>query len=168
MSAAKPQSMMSLGADRSGLGLAILLEQTVRLVYPERSPHDMHPGQWAALRYLSRANRDARTVAGLARFLGVTQGPASRAVSALERKGLVEGLRDPKDRRTIRLSLTKTGEDLLADDPIHAVAAALAALPAEQAAALRETVGDLFVALTDRKANKGGASAFVVPSDADA
>ena len=65
-----------------------LLEQTARAVYEARGPKAIHAGQWAVLRYLARAGRQARTVGGVATYLGVTHAPASRAVASLARKDL--------------------------------------------------------------------------------
>jgi DNA-binding MarR family transcriptional regulator len=133
--------------DKAAMGLALMLEQTMRLVYPERSPQDMHPGQWAALRFLARANKEARTVLGLARYLGITQGPASRAVAALERKGLLSGERDAKDRRVIRLSLTEAGKTLLANDPIQRLAGLIDVMPDTAQQKMAQVVADLFQGL---------------------
>ncbi len=132
------------------MGLAVMLEQTMRLVYPERSPQDMHPGQWAALRFLARANKDARTVLGLARYLGITQGPASRAVAALERKALLTGERDPKDRRVIRLNLTEAGRALLTQDPIQRLAGLIETLPENAQQDMAQRVAELFQGLAMR------------------
>ncbi len=128
---------------------ALLLEQLIRLVYPERGPQDMHPGQWAALRYLSRTNAEASTVAGLARYLGVTLGPASRAVSALVRKGLVRGERDMADKRSIRLSLTDAGSGLILQDPLQRLGGLIADLPDTQREAIVDGVRRLFAGLSD-------------------
>jgi DNA-binding MarR family transcriptional regulator len=136
--------------DRAAMASAQLLEQLIRLVYPERGPHDMHPGQWAALRYLSRANPEASTVAGLARFLGVTLGPASRAASALTRKGLVTGTRDPKDRRSIRLTLTEAGTALIRQDPLQRLGNLVATLPQGQRDAMIDGVRQLFAGLSGK------------------
>jgi SspJ family small acid-soluble spore protein len=137
-------------SDRAAMGLAVMLEQTMRLVYPERSPQDMHPGQWAALRFLARANKEARTVLGLARYLGITQGPASRAVAALERKSLLTGERDSKDRRVVRLALTDLGHALLKQDPIQRLAGLIQGMPDMAQQDLAQRVGDLFQGLAAR------------------
>jgi DNA-binding MarR family transcriptional regulator len=136
--------------DQAAMGLAVMLEQTMRLVYPERSPQDMHPGQWAALRFLARANKEARTVLGLARYLGITQGPASRAVAALERKALLAGERDSKDRRVVRLELTPAGRALLGQDPIQRLAGLINSMPAFAQQDMAQRIADLFQGLAAR------------------
>lgn len=150
--------------DRSLVALAVLLEQTVRQIYPERSPQAMHPGQWAALRYLSRANREAATVAGLARYLGVTLAPASRAVSALIRKGLVSGEPDTRDRRIVRLSLTPEGEELIAQDPILRLARIIGELPEDQQRDFTAALEHIFDRLGQKKGVHRPANPFVLNS----
>jgi DNA-binding MarR family transcriptional regulator len=111
---------------------ARLLEQTARAVYESRGPKAIHAGQWAVLRYLSRANREARTVGGVASYLGVTHAPASRAVAALARKHLVVVRADAEDRRIRRIELTPAGRTLLDQDPFHRLIGAIEALSAEK------------------------------------
>lgn len=108
--------------------VARLLEQTARAVYESRGPKAVHPGQWAVLRYLARAGRQARTVGGVATFLGVTHAPASRAVAALARKELVTVKTDSEDRRVRRIDLTAAGRALLDQDPVHRLTSAIEAL----------------------------------------
>lgn len=150
--------------ERGLVALAILLEQTVRQIYPERSPQAMHPGQWAALRYLARANREAATVAGLARYLGVTLAPASRAVSALIRKGLVKGEPDPRDRRIVRLSLTDEGEAQISQDPILRLAKIIGELPEERQADLADSLEHIFDRLGQKKGQHRAVNPFVLNS----
>ncbi len=137
-------------ASRTDMALALLLEQLVRLIYPERSPQDMHPGQWAALRYINRANLEACTVVGLSRYLGITQGPASRAITALERKGLIAGTRGTIDRRVIRLTVTGTGKLLLQHDPIERLASLVGELDEAQRSVMATVVDQLFSGLSKR------------------
>ena len=123
--------------------VARLLEQTARAVYESRGPKAIHAGQWAVLRYLARANKQARTVGGVASHLGVTHAPASRAVAALARKQLVTVKADPEDRRIRRIDLTSAGRALLDHDPVHRLTAAIEALSAEKQrdfAAILETL----------------------------
>lgn len=112
--------------------VARLLEQTARAVYDARGPRAIHAGQWAVLRYLARAGRQARTVGGVATYLGVTHAPASRAVSSLARKDLVTVRADPEDRRVRRIDLTAAGRALLEHDPVHRLTAAIEDLSADK------------------------------------
>lgn len=134
-------------ADRKSLGLSMLLEQTARAVYDKRAPADIHPGQWSALRYFASANRAARTVAGLAKYLGVTAGPASRAVKSLEKHGLVVRENNPSDRRSSFFSLTPEGKAILDRDPIKRLAGAISDMEKSQASDLAESLNQLYRAL---------------------
>ena len=123
--------------------VARLLEQTARAVYDARGPKAIHAGQWAVLRYLARAGRQARTVGGGATYLGVTHAPASRAVASLARKEYVTVKPDPDDRRVRRVELTATGMAILEQDPVHKLTDAIDALSAEKRkdlAAMLETL----------------------------
>jgi DNA-binding MarR family transcriptional regulator len=84
------------------------------------------------LRFLGRAGRQARTVGGVAVYIGVTHAPASRAIAALARKGLVTVRADTEDRRVPRIELTSSGRALLDHDPVHRLSKAIEALPADQ------------------------------------
>jgi len=109
--------------------IARLLEQTARAVYraPERSV--LHPGQWAVLRYLTSAGPLARTVNGVARYLETTHGTASRAVQALETKGLVGRAPHPDDGRSHIIDVTTSGLEILRNDPVSVLADAIALMP---------------------------------------
>jgi DNA-binding MarR family transcriptional regulator len=144
-----PVDTAHVPADRAAMASALLLEQLIRLVYPERSPQDMHPGQWAALRFLARANPDAATVVGLSRYLGITLGPASRAVASLVRKGFVAGTPDVKDRRITRLALTLSGTALMAHDPLQRLGSLITQLEPAERSALAGAIDFLFGGLRD-------------------
>lgn len=124
--------------------VARLLEQTARAVYDSRGPRAVHAGQWAVLRYLDQAPRQARTVGGVAAFLGVTHAPASRAVASLARKNLVSVQGDGEDRRIRRIELTPDGKALLQSDPVHRLASAIEALSPEKQHDLAGTLEMLY------------------------
>lgn len=124
--------------------VARLLEQTARAVYDARGPRAIHAGQWAVLRYLARAGRQARTVGGVATYLGVTHAPASRAVSSLARKDLVTVKADPEDRRVRRIDLTAAGRALLEHDPVHRLTAAIEDLSSDKQKDLAVTLEALY------------------------
>ena len=113
----------------NSIAVARLLELTARTVYraPERAT--LHPGQWAVLRYLAGAGVRARTVNGVAAFLETTHATSSRAVRALERKGLVEREPNPDDGRSQILNVTSAATTLLGDDPVLVLAEAIGTLP---------------------------------------
>ena len=137
-----------MNAKKLDIGLAILLEQTARSIYEKRAPTDIHPGQWSALRYFARAGRRARTVAGLANYLGVTRGPASRAASALIKRGFLSSEENTDDRRSPIFTLTKRGRGVLRDDPIKRLARVISKMEEGRKTVLIESLNALYAALS--------------------
>ncbi len=129
--------------------VARLLEQTARAVYDARGPKAIHAGQWAVLRYLARAGRQARTVGGVATYLGVTHAPASRAVASLARKEYVTVKPDPEDRRVRRVELTASGMAILEQDPVHKLTDAIDALSSEKRKDLATMLETLYARLVN-------------------
>ncbi len=130
------------------MGLAALMEQTVRSVYDKRGPQEVHPGQWAALRFLARAGDEARTVNGLATYLGVTPAPASRAATALIKRGYVTQEPHPTDRRSHLLTLTDAGRAALEHDPITRLANAVGELDGESRRIVTRALAQIHHSLT--------------------
>ena len=60
------------------------------------------------------AMADSHTIGDVASFLGVSNAAASKAVDRLVQRKLVRRTEDAKDRRAMRLSITRPGERLLA------------------------------------------------------
>lgn len=138
-----------LNPSRADMGLSLLLEQTARSIYDKRGPTDIHPGQWSALRYFARANRKARTVAGLATFLGVTRGPASRATNSLVKQNFLQSEVNPQDGRSPLFTVTEKGHDALKHDPIIRLAHAISDLKKEQRSDLAESLEQLYTSLNE-------------------
>lgn len=137
-----------MNAKKFDMGLAILLEQTARAIYEKRAPTDIHPGQWSALRYFARAGRRARTVAGLANYLGVTRGPASRAASALTKRGFLSSSENKDDRRSPIFTLTKMGREVLRDDPIKRLARVISKMEEGRKTVLIDSLNALYAGLS--------------------
>ncbi len=77
----------------------------------EREPLNITPTQYHALALMREAGTTTlMSMAGLLKVAGPT---ATRAIDALEQKGLVVKDRDPQDRRIVWLRLSDEGEDLL-------------------------------------------------------
>ncbi len=123
---------------------AHLIDRLDRLARSGEATGDLNPAQWEALRFVARANRFSRTPAALAEYLGATRGTVSQTLIALENKGHITREPSPRDRRSIVLGLTRTGEDALKGDPLLALAADLATLAPDK---LDEIVGSLRDAL---------------------
>ncbi len=114
---------------------AEVMAQILRLANGAAFAGGLNPAQWSALRYLADAVPEARTVTAFAHYHATTSGTASQTVAALVRKGLVDRLPELGDRRRNRLELTSAGHELLQDDPLGSIAAAIAAqLPEVQEA----------------------------------
>lgn len=134
------------GNDRSDLAAALLMERLVREAYTDRGPGSVTPLQWAILRTIGRIDPGPCPQGWVARYVGVTAAPVSRAIRALERHGAVTTQRDADDKRQINVSLTPAGKDLLADDPIMAITARIQRLDPDQKVAFRRALQHLFVA----------------------
>ncbi|MEQ8734806.1 MAG: MarR family transcriptional regulator [Rhodospirillaceae bacterium] len=120
----------------SSRGLARLIEQVGKACYNLGYTPGLNPAQWAALRYFQETTVDRRTVTGFANFQGTTKGTASQTVAAMVRKGFLERVADKNDRRVHRLVLTEEGENLLAQDPLQALASAVDQLEEQERWAL--------------------------------
>ena len=125
----------------------------MRRTYQRVGPEDLHPVQWAALRYYDRAGQLSRTVAGLARFLGVTKGPASRTTSRLLRGGYLVSQINQADRRAPHLSLTQHGRQVLKDDPIWRLASAINHLSHDEKASLASSLEAIITGLLEEERN---------------
>ncbi len=100
------------------LANANLLERIGHLSRTEEKIGDLYPAQWAALRYLSQANRFSRTPMALTRYLSTTRGTTSQTLMALERKGYITRKPSKRDKRAVDIDITRKGRSLLENDPI--------------------------------------------------
>lgn len=121
--------------------IAELLEHCVRTIYSRSFRDGLNPAQWNALRFLSRANRDASTLSGFALFHQVKKSTASLTISSLVRKGLIRKEIAGSDRRVVRLSLTPAGERVLGNDPLDELAQAIGQLPPDLLGSAAEIIG---------------------------
>lgn len=131
---------------RADLGAALLIERLVREAYSERGPGSITPLQWAILRALGRSDDYSATQGWIARFVNVTAAPVSRSIRALERHGAVITQRDPEDGRQVIVTLTSSGHELLAKDPILTISRRISDLEGNQKVALRHALQHLFLA----------------------
>ena len=138
---------------KAALGAALLLERIARDTYSDRGPATVNPTQWAAMRYLKRAASESRTPNHLARYLGVTPGPASRMIASLERRRLVTRRPNPDDRRSILIDLTEHGLEILEEDPIERLAIAVDALTTSDRRALEGSLESIAGAISGGRKN---------------
>ena len=106
-----------------------------------QSGGDLTPSQASALSSLERLG--PMTLGELSAVEGVRPPTLTKIVAALEEQGLVARQTDPKDRRVARVAATPAGAALLArarSTTDAYLASRLAALPAEDVAALARAV----------------------------
>lgn len=103
------------------------------------SPHGVSTAQIGVLRQLS--NEPGLSGAELARRLLITPQGVQLALTALERRGLVERKQDPQHKRILQAYLTDAGRDVVATvlhDALAAHEAVFSVLSAEEQETLRE------------------------------
>jgi len=89
------------------------------------SPFGVSMGQWFFLRALWE--RDGLTQRELSQRVGMMEPTTVTAINSMERRGLVERVRNPHDRRKVNIYLTQKGRSLRAVlDPFAAEVAAAA------------------------------------------
>lgn len=128
-----------------------LLERIGRLIQSDGYANGLVPTQWEALRYFARANRFSRSPSALTAYLGSTKGTVSQTITALERKGLIEKREEPRNRRQVRIELTPAGRSALKRDPLEALSASLARIPAKQRKAMEADLRDLLTETLDER-----------------
>ena len=79
--------------------------------------YDLQPIQLRMLYYLSICNRYSNTPASVTDYVQLTKGTVSQSLKALENKGYIEKQADARDKRQIHLSITESGQTLLAQLP---------------------------------------------------
>jgi DNA-binding MarR family transcriptional regulator len=104
-------------SEAAGREIIQSLERLSRLMRASEFGDGLNPAQWEALRFLARANRFSNSPGALTRYLGATKGTISQTVKALERKKLIEKTTRPGEKRSIVLTLTQAGRDMMAKDP---------------------------------------------------
>lgn len=98
--------------------IAELVDRLGRFAHALQFTGGLNPAQWEALRFLARANRYSSTPSALAEYLGTTKGTVSQTLIALESKGYLRRTRARFDGRSVELSLTEAGSEMLQNDPI--------------------------------------------------
>lgn len=104
---------------------ALLIEKIARNMYQNRAPGEMLPLQWSILRSFERSEAGISTVSWIAKHLGLTHAPISRAVSTLVGRDLIAARPDSTDGRKTNLCLTDKGREVLLSDPILVIATLL-------------------------------------------
>lgn len=130
---------------KKDVAAAILMEKIVRDVYSNKGSREVQPLQWSILRYLERATANSSDLTSIARFLGLTLSPVSRAVQTLERRGLVTKRPDPQSGRAVVVSLSSEGLATLEADPILKIAKKINVLPEDEREQFRNALRSLWL-----------------------
>ena len=112
-----------------GRGIAELLLHLGRIASGDGLVAGLTTGQWAVVRYFTRANRFSRTPSAFAAFHGTTRGTASQTIKGLVIQGFLKQTRSETDGRSVRLDPTDKARAIVANDPIEALVRATDALP---------------------------------------
>lgn len=131
--------------------VAELVEQLGHCACSEAFGAGLNPAQWAALRYIERANRFSRTVSAFARYHGTTRGTASQTIRALVQKGYLHRLPAKHDQRSFRLDLTEKALKALASDPFAELVDAAGALGPAQCSALVQGLRAMLEQVEDKR-----------------
>ncbi len=122
VTSAKPRRAAAFYAGASyvaGDSVGYLLNQVVismrRQIEQAMTAHDLTAAQWYPLWKLKRDG--PATSQELARDMDIDAGAMTRLVDRLAAKGLVERLRSDTDRRVVRISLTRAGQQVAAHIP---------------------------------------------------
>jgi DNA-binding MarR family transcriptional regulator len=134
--------------------VAELVEQLSHCACSEAFSAGLNPAQWAALRYLERANRFSRTVSAFADYHGTTRGTASQTIRALVQKGYLRRLPAERDQRSFRLELTDRARTMLASDPFAEFVSAAGTLPRGQCAVLARGLRAMLEQVQDKRARR--------------
>lgn len=124
--------MSGVNKDKGTLAAVLLMERIVRDIYPSKHSSAIQPLQWSILRYLQRMPVERREQRWIARFLGITSAPVTRALQTLQDRGFVSIKPSDADSRVNAISLTDAGVEILASDPILKIAKSIRSWPLDQ------------------------------------
>jgi DNA-binding MarR family transcriptional regulator len=142
-----PDSRPAGRAESEARAIAELLELIATSGY-QRDMLGLGPVQWRALRYFAAAIASACTLTAYSSHHATTKASASKTLNSLIRKGLMRRVPNPGDARSHFIELTEAGREILAEDPIEPLTAAIGRLGegdrATVAEALRTIVYEFF------------------------
>lgn len=137
-------------------GIAEVMAQISHIAESLGYSQGLKPAQWTALRYFAGANESRRTVSAFADFHATTRGAASQTVEVLVRKGYLERIPLPGDRRTVRIDPTPEALDLLKADPLMTVTAVIGELPDTEQYQLAMSLSKIMRGLMAGRADRAG------------
>ena len=127
------------------------LERLARLMRQGSFAQGLNPVQWEALRYLAMANHFSNAPMAVAQYLGATKGTVSQTVAALAKKGLLVKHQRGSDARSLALSLTPEGNNLLANDPALVTTGEIARLGPKTAKRFAKALEELLAAHIEKQ-----------------
>jgi len=136
-------------------GLAVLLEQTARMIHIQSHRGGLFSAQWTALRYFAFQPEHLRTTADLMRYQGISLTTAARTVRTLIKRGLIETKPNPRSKRAHLNEVTAEGFRLLENDPLHDLERVLMRLSPERRTALALVLEDLTKLLPETALDDG-------------
>lgn len=119
--------------------------QIIRGKLPKKGNSD--PNAWLrceTLRFVKSA--ESPTMQEIAQFLRITAPSATSLIAYLEKLGMLVRIREPEDKRVVRISLTKQGERELSDYDkrcARTMAAVFQELPPREVRELRRILNEL-------------------------
>jgi DNA-binding MarR family transcriptional regulator len=119
-------------------------------------PHGVTPAQWAVLLVLWAEDGQTQTV--LSRRVAIETPTMVRTLDRMERDGLVERRRDPRDRRRVNVTLTEQGRslrDVLVPCAVAVNEVATSDMDREERLQAVEYVRRMLTALTPRRREAG-------------
>lgn len=131
--------------DRGDLAAAILIDKLLNDAYVDKGPGHISRLQWSILRCLARATPEQKTPTWIARFVGLTLAPVTRALESLNRRGLILRTKNSADGRQTTVALTESGRQILDKDPLKSLAALISRLPDEQRHQFKQTLQSISI-----------------------
>ncbi|WP_421981859.1 MarR family transcriptional regulator [Roseibium sp.] len=117
-----------------------MIDKLLNDAYVDRGPGQISRLQWSILRCLARATPEQKTPTWIARFVGLTLAPVTRALDSLNRRGLIVRTKSASDGRQTTVSLTGSGRQILDLDPLKSLAALISRLPEDQKNQFKQTL----------------------------
>jgi len=102
-----------------------IVDRLSRIAHSIQIAEGLNAPQWAAPRYVARANRNSCSPSASTELMGSTKGTVSQTRKALEASGLIERHRKTGDRRAVRMTVAQDHHELLLKDPLGRIHDAL-------------------------------------------
>lgn len=132
---------------KSDVAAAVLIEKIVRATYPSREPGAIQPLQWSILRFLDRVPEEQCTAHMVAKFLGITAAPTSRAIQTLVKRDFLKQEKSTLDARSNLLILLPAAHEALKHDPLMRLAECVSNLPEDEKGLFKKSLERIVVSV---------------------